>query len=192
MDKDSLPGASPDPWRTIENPITGEVLTFVERSAERCVLDLTLPPGQVPIAVHSHTGREHFLVLKGDLRVTVSGVVHDLGEGQEMAVKQEFHSPTNVSGTDVTFRVTCEPGYFAERGLRGAFGMANDGRIGPDGKPRDFLTLALLSERGKYRVEGVPGPVWRVLMTGLGAGARLAGRRKVLDGYWPPDLPRPW
>jgi hypothetical protein len=45
----------------------------------------------------------------------------------------------------VTFRVTCEPGYFAERGLGGAFGRANDGRIGPDGTPRDFLTLALLS-----------------------------------------------
>jgi hypothetical protein len=30
------------------HPITGEVLTFVERAAERCMFDIALPPGQVP------------------------------------------------------------------------------------------------------------------------------------------------
>jgi mannose-6-phosphate isomerase-like protein (cupin superfamily) len=57
------------------------------------MFDIALPPWQVPIAMHSHAGHEFFLVMKGDLRVTVAGVVHDLGESQEMAVKQEFHGP---------------------------------------------------------------------------------------------------
>ena len=62
----------------------------------------------------------------------------------------------------MTFRVTCEPGYFAERGLRGAFGMANDGRIGPDGRPRVFLTLALLLGVSLLATARVRDPICRI------------------------------
>lgn len=181
-----------EPWRTIHNPITGEAATFLESNADKCVFDLTIPPDRVPIVTHRHPGREHFRVLAGRLRLTVDGVVHDLEPGREHAVHQEFHAPTNVSGSDVTVRVTCEPGYFAERGMRVAFGLARDGRIAADGKPKDLLSLALVSENGKFMIAGPPPLVWRALMTLLSIAARLAGRRNVLNSYLPPELPRPW
>lgn len=188
----SGPRSLHDPWRTIHNPITGEVLTFLESGVEQCVFDLVIPSGRVPVVTHRHPGTENFHVLGGRLHLTVDGVPHDLEVGQQHTVHQEFHAPTNVSGADVTVRVTAKPGYFAERGIRVAFGLARDGRIAADGKPKDLLSLALVSENGQYMLAGPPPLVWRALMTVLTVAAKLAGRRTVLNSYLPPDLPRPW
>jgi hypothetical protein len=51
--------------------------------------------------------------------------------------------------------------------------MSNDGRIRPDGKRQEFLSLTLLSE-GQFMIEGMPRSIWAGLMTGLGVGARRA------------------
>lgn len=181
-------------WDTIRNPLTGEVLTFVERGAHRCVFDLTLPSGRVPVVTHRHPGVERFDVRDGHLRLMVDGVARDLGPGEGLEVHaRQFHAPTNDFGAPVLVRVTCTPyGHFAERGVRMAFGAARDGRVRPDGRPRDLLTLALGSERGRFQIAGPPTVLWRLMMTLLGAVAVLAGRRRVLDSYWPDDLPRPW
>jgi hypothetical protein len=32
----------------------------------------------------------------------------------------------------------------------------------------------------------------RPLIAGLSLTARFAGRRRLLERHWPPDLPRPW
>lgn len=170
------------------------MVTFLERGPEKCVFELTLPPRGVPIVTHRHPGTERFDVLAGRLRLTVDGVVHDLvaGDGAEVTGRQ-FHAPTNVADTPAVVRVTCSPhGYFAERGMRLAFGAAADGRIGPDGRPRDLLLLALGSEGGRFQIAGPPTFIWRPLMTMLSAIAVVAGRRRVLESYWPDDLPRPW
>lgn len=184
-------GTSPA-WQTIENPLTGERVTFIETGAARCVFDLVLTPGRLPIATHRHPGREVFSVIEGSLTLTVDGVERRLEPGDEAAITTEWHSPSNAGDVDVVVRVTCEPGAFAERGIRGAFGLCRDGLVGDDGRPKDLLSFALLSENGRYAIRGVPVPLWKVLMTVLGAVAVLRGRRRVLDRYWPPDLARPW
>jgi NAD(P)-dependent dehydrogenase (short-subunit alcohol dehydrogenase family) len=71
-----------------------------------------------------------------------------------------YRGPWTPRGCVVT--VTCEPGHAAERGLRGNFGLARTGGINPDGSPRDFLALALLSEKGAFRIERPPAFVWRI------------------------------
>lgn len=119
-----------DEWRVIHNPITGEVLTFLKRTPEQVVFDLELPPQRLPVAVHSHPGTESFEVLEGTLRLTVAGDVHDLGPGETSTVHDELHGPANVSDRLARVRVTCaELPEFAERGLRGGFGLARYGRM---------------------------------------------------------------
>jgi quercetin dioxygenase-like cupin family protein len=96
-----------DEWRVIHNPITGEVLTFLERTPEQVVFDVEFPPHGVPVVSHSHPGSESFQVLDGQLRLTVGGDVHDLGPGETLTVHDELHGPSNVSDRPVRVRVTC-------------------------------------------------------------------------------------
>ncbi|GAA4491576.1 hypothetical protein GCM10023094_56160 [Rhodococcus olei] len=179
-------------WDTIHNPVTGETITFLERTPERLVLDLHMPRGGLPVISHRHPGTEHFKVKSGVLDLVADGILHRLTEGEEFTVHQEFHHPANTSDADAVATVTFIPGAFAERGLRGIFGLARDGGLRPDGRPRDFLSLALLSEGGQFQIEGLPRPVWIAAMKVLGVVARFAGRRRRLESYWPPELARPW
>ena len=87
----SGPRSLHDPWRTIHNPITGEVLTFLESGVEQCVFDLVIPSGRVPVVTHRHPGTENFHVLAGRLHLTVDGVPHDLEVGQQ-------HGAGRISG----------------------------------------------------------------------------------------------
>ncbi|MDJ0355660.1 cupin domain-containing protein [Paenarthrobacter sp. PH39-S1] len=179
-------------WDVIDNPITGERLRFLERSSERVVMEITFPAGGLPVVKHRHPGFERFQVESGTLDLTVGDELKRLGPGEEFTVTDEFHFPANSSGEDAVVHITGEPGAFMERGLRVAFGLARDGRVRPDGAPRDMLSLALVSERGKYQIAGPPRWLWVSSMTVLGWVAVLAGRRRLVESYWPPDLERPW
>jgi quercetin dioxygenase-like cupin family protein len=182
-----------DPWRVIENPRTGEILTFLDRTPQQVTFDEVFPAGGAPVVKHSHPGTESFLVLDGELRLTVDDKVYDLGPGESYTVHRQLHFPSNVTDRPARVRVTCTGApAFAERGLRASFGMARDGLIRPDGTPADILAMALLSENGAYYLPIMPRPLWVALTTVLGGIARLAGKRQLLDNYWPPDLPRPW
>ena len=185
--------ADPDPWRVIENPRTGEVLTFLQRTPQQVTFDVEFPGGGAPVVKHSHPGTESFLVLDGELRLTVDDKVYDLGPGESYTVHSQLHFPSNVTDRPARVRVTCAGApEFAERGLRASFGMARDGLIRLDGTPADLLAMALLSEHGAYYVPIMPRPVWVALTTLLSGVARIAGKRRLLETYWPPDLPRPW
>jgi len=126
------------------------------------------------------------------LDLTVDGVVHHLGPGDELTVDDVGHRPVNPSASTTVITVACRPGTAAERGLRGTFGLARDGRIRADSRPGDILSLALLSEKGQFRIDGVPPAIWRPLIAGLALTARIARRRRVVEQYWAPDLQRPW
>jgi mannose-6-phosphate isomerase-like protein (cupin superfamily) len=176
----------------ITNPVTRETVTFLERTPQQLIVDLRLPPGGPGIVAHRHAWTEHFTVRQGRLDLTVDGVVHHLGPGDELTVDDVGHRPVNPSASTTVITVACRPGTAAERGLRGTFGLARDGRIRADSRPGDILSLALLSEKGQFRIDGVPPAIWRPLIAGLALTARIAGRRRVVEQYWPPDLQRPW
>lgn len=179
-------------WDVITNPISGERLRFLGRDGDAVRMEVTLPAGGLPVIEHRHPGWERFEVQDGVLDLRVEGVLHRLRAGQQHTVTTEFHFPANTGDTDAVVIVTASLGDFAERGLRGAFGLARDGRMDAKGRPKDLLAFALLSERGAYQIAGPPRAVWVALMTVLGWIAVLAGKRRVLERYWPPDLERPW
>ena len=152
-------------WDHIHNPVTGEHLRFLRRDPETdsATVEVIFPAGGLPVVEHRHPGWEKFEVQEGMLTLTVDRQVHQLGPGEQFTVTSEFH-----------------------------FGLARDGNVSPNGRPRDILAFALASERGAYQIAGPPRWLWVAVMTTLGWVAVLAGKRRKLERYWPPELERPW
>lgn len=179
---------TPDEWRTIHNPLTGEVLTFLETGIDRMVGELTLPAGGEPVPPHSHPGSESFEVLEGVLHLQVDRHSMDLEPGESWTVTDEIHSISNTSSEPVVIRLECTPGRRAERGLRAYFGMARDGILRRDGPPKDVLAATLaLHLAGLYQP---PLPRWafKTLVATVGTIGQWAGKEeKVLSRYWPDE-----
>lgn len=181
-------------WDHIHNPVTGEHLRFLRRDPETdsATVEVIFPAGGLPVVEHRHPGWEKFEVQEGMLTLTVNRQVHQLGPGEQFTVTSEFHFPANHGRERAVVMVTASPAGFFERGIRMAFGLARDGDVAPNGRPRDILAFALASERGAYQIAGPPRWLWVAVMTTLGWVAVLAGKRRKLERYWPPELERPW
>ena len=139
------------PGQTLENPVTGERFTFIETAAssggERLAFELALRPGgAVPLA-HVHPiqtetftvthgrmrfrlGREHVVAEAGDVVEVPPGVVHDFA---------------NAGDEEARVRVDVTPALQMEEMFAEVVEMAEAGRMGRRGMPRNLLDLALLA-----------------------------------------------
>jgi quercetin dioxygenase-like cupin family protein len=139
--------------RTIENPVTGERLTYIETSREtggaRTVGDMEVTPGG-GVPTHRHTDHEERIeVLEGEIEVKVNGVKHRLSAGQHVVIARgQVHAWRNTSrDQNLRFRGTMTPGHPGfELFLRVLFGLARDGEVRPSGLPRRFSDLGLLAD----------------------------------------------
>ena len=183
-------------WGYIHNPVTGERLQFLHRDAatNSVSMEVIFPAGGRAVVEHRHPGWEKFEVMTGTLDLTVDRRLRQLGPGQQLTVTKEFHFPANSGDNETVVVITAAPADFAERGIRAAFGLAADKDKGVtrSGRPRDLLALALVSERGAYQIAGPPRWLWVALMTVLGWVAVIAGKRRQVAQYWPPNLQQPW
>lgn len=172
--------------RRIKNPVQGDVAVFLETSAEsggeRSLLALEVEPGG-HVTPHLHmTYAEHFVVREGRLTVTVGGVRHELGPGEEALVDPgALHAWSNETSERAVADIELRPGQPGfERTLRVAYGLAADGRTRPDGVPRNPLYTALLLDWAEMRLPGVQGALAPV-MRALARFARLAGIERELQ-----------
>lgn len=181
-------------WNEIYNAVTGEIIRFISRDAEAdsVTFEYFSPAGSGKVIEHRHPGWEKFEVRSGTLTLTVNGQPHPLGPGEEFTITSEWHFPANLGTEDVVAVVSASPAALFERGLRALFGLYSDDGANRWDMPRDMLAVALLSEKGKFQAPGPPRWLWVSLMTGLGWVAVLAGKRRKLERYWPPELERPW
>jgi len=184
-----------DAWRTIENPVEGVQLTFLETAQEtggsRIVLRMVVAPGGgVSPEVHTKF-TESYEVLEGVLAFELGGSPIRLARGTTLSAPPgTLHGLRNDTGSPVTVRVTAVPGRLAERGLRAYFGLCRDGMVTRAGMPKNpFVGAIILDEMGTYFP---PLPVWlsRVLFAALAAIGRRMGGEKVLARYLePPSQP---
>ena len=181
--------------RTISNPVSGERCTFLETSREtnaaRTIAEFDVTPGGgVPTHRHSEHS-ERIEVLDGEIEVTMNGTQHRIGPGDVFVIEpRAVHSWRNPS-TDrhLKARMTMTPGHPGfERFLRVWFGLGRDGELRPNGMPRRFSDLALLTEWDPSILAG-PKRLLTPLIRLAARRARKRGRdRELLRRYDPESV----
>jgi len=182
-------GTSHDAWMTIENPLEGVQITFLETAEEtggaRIVMRMIVKPGG-GVAPEVHTKfTETYEVLEGTLTLEIGGKATTLTPGRTLsALPGIFHRVHNDTATPVVLRVVATPGSDAERGLRAYFGMVRDGLVTPTGMPKNlFIGALVLHQAGTYFP---PLPIWisRIIFGALAVVGRWIGGEKAIALYY--------
>ena len=169
--------------QTIENPVSGERITFRKTSAdtdgELLEFDIELTPdGHVP-GMHVHPAQEErFEVLGGSVRFQ-KGLRRVTAEAGDVVVVEpgKAHKFENVGGEEAVMRVQVRPALEMERLFETAVALAEEGRVTSKGMPTP-LELALFVHEFKDEVRGPGTPGWaqRAALSPLAWIARRRGR----------------
>lgn len=168
--------------RRVENPVIGDVVTFVETSQEsggaRTLLEIELAPGGGNTPHYHKTYAEHFRALTGKVVVEVDGVEQELAEGDEaIAPPGTLHCFRNRSPDRAVFEVELRPGHEGfEKSLRVGYALAASGLTNKKAVPKNPMHTAVLLDWSEMRLPGV----YRLLEQPLKLLARAA-RRRGLD-----------
>jgi len=175
--------------QTIQNPVSGERITFLQTAAdtdgELLELELELSPdGHVPGA-HVHPEQEErFHVLEGTMkfRLGMRTIVAEAGESVVVPAGR-VHKFSNAGDGAARARVEVVPALDMEDLLETTAELAHEGNVTRTGMPKP-LHLALFVRRFRREVRAPFPPAWVVqaLMAPLAA---LASRRGHADRYRP-------
>ncbi|MBS1679380.1 MAG: cupin domain-containing protein [Actinobacteria bacterium] len=141
------------PGQTLENPITGERFTFRETATttdgELLAFELGLRPGGAVPIPHVHPIQtERFEVLAGQMRFRVGFRRVLAGPGDVIEVEPGvLHGFANVGEEEARIGVEVRPALAMEEMFAEIVAMAEAGRIGNSGLPRNVLDLASLARR---------------------------------------------
>jgi quercetin dioxygenase-like cupin family protein len=172
--------------QTLENPASGERITFRETAAttdgELLAIDLELPAGRrVPGGQHIHPKQEErFEVVEGTMRFKLGRKRVVAGPGDVVVVPAgQKHDFANVGDDDALVRVEVRPALKMEELFETAVGLAEHGRTFMGGIPKP-LDLALFTEAFEDEVQGAFPPRWvqRMALAPLAALARRRGRSR--------------
>ena len=168
----------------IENPFTGERVTFLktarETNGELLRFEYTVPPGWfVPEHVHPRQEERH-KVLSGTLRGCVGGEEQNYKEGQRVVGSAGVpHAWRNLSDHE-ELRIVSElqPVLHMETILETGFGILRDWKSNKRATLKHLLRAAVLISEVKddFYFTGVPMPVWKTLLVPFG-GLAFVGRR---------------
>jgi len=166
---------------TIENPFSGERVTFLEVpnevNGDLLRFDWQLSPG-FSIAEHIHVRQEErHEIVSGTLRGRVAGREWDFGSGERIigpaGVPHAWRNPSD----DEELRIVSElqPALGFDVLLETGFAIAGDLKTDRMGAPKHLLRIfILLDESGdEFYPAGVPMPAWRALLTLVAALARV-------------------
>ena len=171
--------------QTIENPATGERVTFRQTSAdtngELVVIDVVVEPHGAVAAAHVHPSQEErFTVHSGELEMTLQKQTIVARPGDVILVPAGTkHRFRNVGDASASFTCEVRPALGFEPLLETMFALANDGKTNRKGMPNP-LRLAVIA-RAHFDTVQLPFPPTWMQRIGLALGAPL-GR---LLGYTP-------
>ncbi len=165
----------------IENPVTGESITFLRTSAETggalAVMELALSPTAHLAAEHIHLRQEErFEVVEGLIRVRCGGEESLAGAGETVVVpagSPHAWAPEGDSGARV--RLTFTPGADIEDFFDEFFRLGREGRTNTKGMPNLFVT-ARLGLAHEIFLPGAPVPLQRAAFRVLAGAGRALGR----------------
>jgi quercetin dioxygenase-like cupin family protein len=178
---------------TIENPLSGERITWVETAAsskgEVLAFDLDLRPGAAVAAEHRHLRQEErFTVTSGTIGLSVARTERSLAAGEDAIVPPGVaHHWWNGGDVSAVVRVELRPALESEVFFETLFGLARDGKTNSKGVP-DLLQIAVAyADLGDScsRLVRPPLAVQKMVLTPLVPLARRLGRRAAYQAYSP-------
>jgi mannose-6-phosphate isomerase-like protein (cupin superfamily) len=176
---------------TIENPTTGESITWVETAATTdgslLSFDLALRADAKLAAEHRHVEQtETFRVLSGRIGISIGGEERELGPGEEVGVPAGVAHRWWPAGTDgAVIRVELRPALRTEIFFETFFGLGRDGKTNAKGIPGLLQVAVAYSELGASCPQLVKPPVavQRLVLTPLAPIGKLLGRRASYPAY---------
>jgi quercetin dioxygenase-like cupin family protein len=173
--------------QVIENPVSGERITFRQTAAETggelLVIELGLAPGGHAPGLHVHPlQEERFEVVSGRMRFR-KGLRSSVAEAGDVVVVPPgtAHEFANAGEEEARARVEIRPALEMERLLETAAALAREGRTTPTGRPK-LLELALFVRAFAAEVRGPFAPAWLQRVT-LAPVAWLSRRRGYGERY---------
>jgi mannose-6-phosphate isomerase-like protein (cupin superfamily) len=183
--------------RTIYNPTIGDHATFLrsteETGGESLLIRIQLPAhGGARVARHIHLhSSETFVVIEGELTVENGSEVVVLKVGDTAVIPaRAHHRYLSASDLPCVFDVVVRPAGRTEDGLRVIYGLARDGRSGPDSVPRNPLELALAAQYSDMYLAALPVWFQQGVFGVLGSIARMVGRDRRFARYVEPEPAR--
>lgn len=173
---------------TIENPVTGERITFRKTSretgGEAVVIECHVQPSGFVAATHVHPDQdERFEILKGAIGFKLDGKEVVAGPGQRILVPAGMsHCFWNAAEGESHFVCEVRPALQFEQLLETMFALAADGKTNRKGMPNP-LRLAVIAQAHFDTVRLPFPPAW-LQRAGLALGAplgRLVGYRPTYD-----------
>ena len=180
----------------IENPATGERVTFeetaTESGGERLRFEMVFAPQGFVAQEHLHPSQEErHEVVSGTLGVVIDGSERLLGPGDSLVVPAGIPHRLVEHGT-VHARFELRPALRQEVLLETFAGLARDGRLGRRGLP-SLLQLAVIAR--EFAPEGravkPPAAIQRALLAPLAAIGRRRGYRPWYEAYSGPGAGLP-
>jgi quercetin dioxygenase-like cupin family protein len=185
----------------IENPITGERITFLkttqETNGELLRFEYVLPPG-FTISEHFHPHQEErHEVLSGTLRGRVGGQERDYAAGERVVGSAGVPHAWRNSSSEEELRIISElrPPLVLETIMETSFGLARDGKTTKkQGIPKNPLQLAVLVDemRGMFYSSAVPVAVqeaFLALFAVVASVGRMLGYKARYPEYSGPEEP---
>jgi mannose-6-phosphate isomerase-like protein (cupin superfamily) len=178
---------------TIENPATGEAITWVETAAtsagELLAFDLALRPDAALAAEHRHLRQaEHFRVEMGRVGLRIGDEESELGAGEDATVPAGVpHRWWPLGDDGAVIRVELRPALETELFFETFFGLGRDGKTNKKGIPGLLQIAIAYDELGDScpQVVKPPVPIQRLVLTPLAPLAKRLGRRAVYPEYSP-------
>ena len=174
---------------TIENPITGERVTFLETSAETdgelVVIDAAVAPGGFVAAEHLHPFQsERFEILEGEVEFKLGKEIVTARPGGVVMVEAGTpHQFRNLENEEIRFRTEVRPALSFETFLQTMFGLASEGKTNKKGMPNPFRLAVIMDEH--FDLVRLPFPPAWVQRMGLALASPLG----LLFGYEPTYVP---
>jgi mannose-6-phosphate isomerase-like protein (cupin superfamily) len=162
---------------TIENPITGERLTFIKTASdtdgEVTVVEVTVRPDGFVAAAHVHPKQtEIFRVVSGRMGAKLGRKKLEAGPGEVLTIEPGVaHKFWNVGEEDLVFVAEVRPSLEWESLIETMFSLAADGKTSKKGMPNPFR-LAVIANAHFDVVQLPVIPAW-MQKTALAMGAPL-------------------
>jgi len=174
----------------LENPATGERLTFLRTAAdtggEVLEYELEFVPRGFAARDHLHPAQEErHEVLEGSLGIVRAGRERRLGPGEvEIVPVGTQHRIFATQETPVRVRFSSRPALESEVLLETLFGLARDGKVGKSGEPSALQLAVIFDEFAELGRPVKPPPaVQKALIAPLAALGRSRGYRARYAEY---------